>query len=256
MLLDNIAEKYFIFKPHNELIGTPKDLGIDFEDIYFESTSNVILNGWFINNNYEQTIVWLHGNGGNISHRLNSLKNLYENTKYNIFIFDYRGYGKSNGDVSESGAYQDSLSAITLLNKTYLIDTDKIILFGRSLGCSIACEIATKINPLALILESAFTSARKMAKLKFPFLPGVENLISDKFNTYKKINQINCPILFVHGTMDTTIPIEMGVELYEKYQNTKEFIEARNAGHNNVEEVLGIKYFEQIESFVNNHSLN
>ena len=123
------------------------------------------------------------------------------------------------------------------------------------MGCSIACEIATKVTPLAVLLESAFTSAREMAKFKFPFLPGIEYLISDKFNTYKKINQINCPILFVHGNLDTTIPIEMGRKLYKTYQNTKQFIEAKNAGHNNIEEILGIKYFKQIESFVTNNSL-
>ena len=89
-----------------------------------------------------------------------------------------------------------------------------------------------------------------MTRFKFPFLPGIEYLISNKFNTYGKINQINCPILFVHGDLDSTIPIKMGVSLYEKYQNTKLFIKAKGAGHNNVEEVLGINYFKQIESFV------
>ena len=250
MLFDNTADKYFIFKPSRNHIGTPKDLGIEFDDLYFKSAPNITLHGWFINKGSEQTIVWLHGNGGNISHRIYSLKTLYDNTKYNIFIFDYRGYGKSDGNVSESGSYQDSLSAIEFLNNIYSIQTNQLILFGKSLGCSIACEIATKITPLALLLESAFTSIRDMTRFKFPFLPGIEYLISNKFNTYGKINQINCPILFVHGDLDSTIPINMGGSLYEKYQNTKLFIKAKGAGHNNVEEVLGINYFKQIESFV------
>ena len=136
------------------------------------------------------------------------------------------------------------------MNNIYSIQTNQLILFGKSLGCSIACEIATKITPLALLLQSALTSIRDMTRFKFPFLPGIEYLISNKFNTYGKINQINCPILFVHGDLDSTIPIKMGVSLYEKYQNTKLFIKAKGAGHNNVEEVLGINYFKQIESFV------
>ena len=156
MLFDNTADKYFIFKPSRNHIGTPKDLGIEFYDLYFKSAPNITLHGWFINKGSEQTIVWLHGNGGNISHRIYSLKTLYDNTKYNIFIFDYRGYGKSDGNVSESGSYQDSLSAIEFLNNIYSIQTNQLILFGKSLGCSIACEIATKITPLALLLESAF----------------------------------------------------------------------------------------------------
>ena len=250
MLFDNTADKYFIFKPSRNHIGTPRDLGIEFDDLYFKSAPNITLHGWFINKGSEQTILWLHGNGGNISHRLYSLQNLYDNTKYNIFIFDYRGYGKSDGNVSESVSYQDSFSAIEFLNTNYSIPINQLILFGRSLGASIACEIATKITPLALLLESAFTSIRDMTKFKFPFLPGIEYLISDKFNTYDKLNQINCPILFVHGDLDKTIPIKMGVALYEKYQNTKLFIKAKGAGHNNIEEVLGIDYFKQIETFV------
>ena len=250
MLFDNTVDKYFIFKPSSTQVGSPKELGIEFDDLYFHSTNNVTLHGWFINKGSEKTIVWLHGNGGNISHRLLSLKHLYDNTEYNIFIFDYRGYGKSDGSVSESGSYQDSFSAMEFLNKTYSIQSNQLILFGKSLGCAIACEIAIKINPLALLLESPFTSARDMAKFKFPFLPGFEHLISDKFNTYTKINQINCPILFIHGDLDKTIPIKMGLTLYEKYQNTKLFIEAKNAGHHNIEEVLGINYFKGIESFI------
>ena len=87
MLFDNVADKYLIFKPSSTLVGTPKDLGIEFDDLYFNSTDNVTLHGWFINKGSVKTIVWIHGNGGNISHRILSLKNLYDNTKYNIFIF-------------------------------------------------------------------------------------------------------------------------------------------------------------------------
>lgn len=250
MLFDNVADKYLIFKPSSTLVGTPKDLGIEFDDLYFNSTDNVTLHGWFINKGSVKTIVWIHGNGGNISHRILSLKNLYDNTQYNIFIFDYRGYGKSEGRVSETGTYQDSFSAMEFLNKTYSIHSNQLILFGKSLGCAIACEIASKINPLALLLESPFTSARNMAKFKFPFLPGIEYLISDKFNTGAKIKQINCPVMFIHGDSDKTIPIKMAVTLYESYQNTKCFLEANGAGHNNIEQVLGISYFEQIKSFI------
>ena len=250
MLFDNLADKYLIFKPSSTQVGTPKDLGIEFDDLYFKSTDNVTLHGWFIDKGSEHTIVWVHGNGGNISHRIPGLKNLYDNTKYNIFIFDYRGYGKSDGSVSESGSYQDSFSATEFLNKTYSIEPNQLILFGKSLGCAIACEIAAKINPLALLLESPFTSARNMAKFRFPFMPGIEYLISDKFNTCAKINQLNCPIMFIHGDSDRTIPIKMAITLYKSYQYSKFFLEANGAGHNNIEQVLGISYFEQIESFI------
>ena len=120
MLFDNTVDKYFIFKPSSTQVGSPKELGIEFDDLYFRSTNNVTLHGWFINKSSEKTILWLHGNRGNISHRILGLKNLYDNTEYNIFIFDYRGYGKSDGRVSEYGSYQDSFSAMEFLNKTYL----------------------------------------------------------------------------------------------------------------------------------------
>ena len=254
MLLSNIADKYFVFKPSKNYIGTPKDVGLDFDDLYFDSTDNVTLHGWFVNNNSDKTILWLHGNGGNISHRINSLKNLSDNIKSNIFIFDYRGYGKSGGNVSETGCYQDSLSAVTFLQETYLTRTDQLVLFGKSLGCAIATEIAIKVNPLALLLESPFTSIREMVKYKFPYIPGVQYLISDKFNTYKKIDDIHCPVMIIHGDSDMTIPQHMGKTVYNKYKHAKLFLNATNAGHNNIEEVLGERYYLEIESFLKSNS--
>ncbi|MGH7783021.1 MAG: alpha/beta hydrolase, partial [Candidatus Binatia bacterium] len=165
-------EDRFIFHPDHVISRTPSDIGVPFEDISFTTSDGVHLSGWFIPRaDARTTLVWFHGNAGNISDRLLNIKLLHENIRSHIFIFDYRGFGRSEGRVSEEGTYLDGEAAIRYLLKRAEPQSGGIVLFGRSLGAAVAAETATRFDCLGLILESPFVSISEMARAIFPSLP-------------------------------------------------------------------------------------
>jgi len=122
---------------------TPRHVGLDFQDLFFTTADGVRLNGWFIpHRDARVTLVWFHGSAGNISHRVENIKLLHEKIKINIFIFDYRGYGRSEGNISEAGTYQDGMAALEFVGKQLGVKTENLIMFGRSLGAAVAVEMA------------------------------------------------------------------------------------------------------------------
>jgi len=153
------------------LTATPQHIGLAFEDVELVTEDKVGLHGWFIpSENARATLLFFHGNAGNISHRLDSIA-IFNRMRLNVFIFDYRGYGQSQGRVTETGTYRDAEAAWSYLIETRGIDASKIIVFGRSLGSSIAAWLARQHRPAALILESSFSSVPSMAQRLYPFLP-------------------------------------------------------------------------------------
>ena len=165
-------EEQFIYFPMAEIPATPRDFGLSFEDVYFKTEDGVTLNGWFVAfPGASKTILWFHGNGGNIGHRSEHLKLLHDKLKIHIFIFDYRGYGKSQGKPSEEGTYRDGVAALEHLRSRQNLEAGEIVLFGQSLGAAVATEIAVRHPGLPLILEAPFTSIRDMARVAAPWLP-------------------------------------------------------------------------------------
>jgi uncharacterized protein len=165
-------EERFIFFPEARIEQTPRDLALDFDDVYFTAADGLRLNGWFVPHAGAQaTLLWFHGNAGNISHRLENIKLLHEKVKVHIFIFDYRGYGRSEGRTTEAGTYLDGEAAIRHLRSRKEVDPERIVFFGRSLGAAVAVELATREEAAALILETPFVSIRAMARLALPLLP-------------------------------------------------------------------------------------
>jgi fermentation-respiration switch protein FrsA (DUF1100 family) len=228
----------FLYCPLREVSYTPEELGLDFEDVVFETEDGLRLDGWYIPaplearrqksltgpaDNSRFTVLFCHGNGGNIMHRLDSINILY-NLGVNCFIFDYRGYGNSEGKTTEEGTYLDVMAAYKWLTEVKKVSPDDIIIFGRSLGGSIAAQLAAKVQARSLIIESAFTSYVDIGRKFYPYMP-VRWFARFSYRTIDYIKEVCCPVMIIHGRDDDIVPFEFGLELYEAANEPKEFVE-------------------------------
>lgn len=243
-------EENFIFFPDAEINETPRAIGLAFDDIFFNTSDGVRLHGWFVPGHRAQTtLLWFHGNAGNISNRLENIKLIHNKVGTNIFIFDYRGYGRSGGRVSEEGTYMDGEAAIEYLRTRRDIGPQKLILFGRSLGAAVAAEMATREEGLTLILESPFESIREMARVAFPLLP-IGSILRTRYDVVEKIKKVKAPILVLHGDRDDVVPFTQGKKVFEAAPEPKEFYTIRGAGHNDTFIVGGDAYFTALKNFI------
>ncbi len=245
------CENKIIYHPYKYPDGfwDPQSVGINVEDVYFSSADGLKLHAWFVPvPKPVATLLWFHGNAGNISHRLDNIQRLLP-LNLNVFIFDYRGYGRSEGTPDEKGIYLDSQAAYDVLVKTKNIPPEKLFLFGRSLGGVCAAKVA-QTNPAAgLIMESVFTSARDMAGKLFPFLP-LGKMIRSKMDAVGMVPGLTMPKLFLHGTQDEIVPYKLGRKLFAAAADPKEFYDIEGAGHNDTYIVGGEAYFQAIRKFI------
>jgi len=195
---------YLADVPGRALVMTPTDVGIDYEDVSIETTDGVTLHGWYITGRSSQVLLFFHGNAGNISHRLDSIAQ-FLGLGFSVFIIDYRGYGQSEGRTTEKGIYRDADAAWRYLVEVRGVVASDIVIFGRSLGASVASRLATQHQPLALILESSFTSVPDIAQELYPWLP-VRWLSRLSHATRDHVRDVHCPVLIVHSRDDEIIP--------------------------------------------------
>jgi fermentation-respiration switch protein FrsA (DUF1100 family) len=243
-------EDSLIFHPSAEIVHTPRHAGLEFQDLFFTTVDGVRLNGWFIPHPQARvTMVWFHGNAGNISHRVENIKLLHDKVKINIFIFDYRGYGRSEGSVSEEGTYRDGAAALDFVRKKLRVDAENLILFGRSLGAAVAAEMAVRFESRGLILETPFTSIRDMAKTVFPLLP-IGPLLQTRYDVVEKVGRVKVPLLVLHGDHDDVVPYEQGKKVFAAAREPKEFYTIKGATHNDTYIVGGDGYFQRLSRFV------
>ncbi|MBM4296161.1 MAG: alpha/beta hydrolase [Deltaproteobacteria bacterium] len=243
-------EDGFIFHPSAEIVLTPLHAGLPFQDHYFTTADGVRLNGWFVPHpEARATLVWFHGNAGNISHRVENIKLLHDKVKINIFIFDYRGYGRSAGSVSEEGTYRDGEAALAFVQQRLGVGAKNLIIFGRSLGAAVAAEMATRFACRGVILETPFTSIRAMAKAVFPILP-IGGLLRTRFDVVEKVAKIKVPLLVLHGDRDDIVPYEQGKQVYAAANPPKDFYTINGATHNDTYRVGGDAYFARLSGFV------
>jgi len=233
----------FIFYPEKDLFGKPSDLGMEFEDVTFRMADALKLHGWFVPGSRRETILWCHGNAGNIGGRLELLKLLHDRIGTNIFIFDYRGYGKSQGRPTEDGTYRDAHGALDYLRSRYDVDGDKVIVFGQSLGGAIAVDLGCRNKFMGLILESTFTSIADIFEKPTRVLPV-------KYDSYSKIKRVHVPLLMLHGDKDDVVPFESGYTLFKAAHEPKKFCAIKGAMHNDVYSVGGESYFAAIDDFI------
>ncbi|SFM96286.1 alpha/beta hydrolase [Thermodesulforhabdus norvegica] len=241
-------EKGTVFFPEKEILETPADYGIDFEDVFFKTDDGLRLHGWWVVHPFaDKTILWFHGNAGNIGDRAHNLALMYGHLNVNIFIFDYREYGKSEGSISRAGTYIDAEGAYRWVRDSG-IEPRSLVLFGRSLGTALAAYIAKKHPCAGLILEAAFTSSKDMISLYAPHL--AEALREKGYDTLGIIKDITVPVLFVHGSHDEAIPLWMAQKLYESANHPKELYIVSGAGHNDTYITGGSEYFRALRNFL------
>ena len=241
-----------IFLPMRTLETNPKSVGLNYEDIFFKTEDGVLLNGWLIKKSKAvSTLIFFHGNAGNISHRLEKVA-FFERLGLNVFIIDYRGFGNSQGRPSEQGMYRDAQAAFDYLRSRSDIG-DKRIAYGESIGSAAAIDLCLHRKIDGLIVDSAFTSAKDMARVVYPFIPSF--LIFSRFDSIGKIKSIKIPKLFIHSVNDEIVPYRQGEKLFKEASSPKEFLKVAG-GHNSgfaesqekIEERL--KYFLAEFSFI------
>ncbi|HDZ27171.1 MAG TPA: alpha/beta hydrolase [Candidatus Aminicenantes bacterium] len=244
-------EKKGIYFPVRKIHLTPKEIGLEFEDVYFFSSDGVKLNGWYIPaKETRATVLFCHGNAGNISHRIDVIYLFYK-LGLSVFIFDYRGYGRSQGRPTEEGLYLDAEAAHKYLIKSRNLNEGSIVVYGKSIGANVAVELCSKVKIAALISESAFTSALEMGKKLFPFLP-LKWIISIKFDALSKIKNITVPKLIIHSEDDKIIPFRHGRKLFEAALEPKEFYPMRG-GHNDAIFLASEDFVSKIDAFIQKH---
>lgn len=235
LLLLFFAQPRLIYFPETgfDHIATPEQVGLAYESVEIITTDNETLHGWFVPaptaTTAKGTVLFFHGNAGNISYRLYYLAMLAE-LGYDTFIFDYRGYGRSSGSPSESGTYLDAQAAWHYLTATKGIPPARVVLFGESLGGAVAAWLAAREKPGALVLASTFTSVPDMAAKIYPYLP-VRLLSRFEYNTLEYLRSVTCPVFVAHSPQDEIVPFEQGRALYQAAPEPKQFLELQG-GHN------------------------
>jgi fermentation-respiration switch protein FrsA (DUF1100 family) len=247
--------------PVSEVIDTPEKIGLRYEKARIQTEDGIELTAWFIPAWEEgsgsgsgledrKVVLFCHGNAGNISDRLDSIE-IFHRLGLGILIFDYRGYGESQGTPSETGLYLDTKAAWDYLtgkiisdeetvrgnttsgkNTRQIFSPDQIIVFGRSLGGSAASWLAGEATPRALVLESSFLSVGDLAASFLPFLP-VKALVGVRHDTVRNLARVRCPVLIIHSREDELVPFSHGSRLFEKANNPKMFLQIEgkhNAG--------------------------
>jgi len=242
-------EKQSIFFPMKGLAATPLEAGLPYEDIYFETSDSKRLNGWFVPcKNAKSTILFCHGNAGNIGHRLEKIL-IFHDLGLNTFIFDYRGYGKSEGRPHEAGLYKDAFGAYDYLTEKRKISGNDIILYGESIGGGVAIELARGKKVKALITEDTFSSIKEMSAMAYPFIPHF--VFSSKFDSLSKIGRIDPPKLIIHSRDDEIVPFYMGEKLFNAAKPPKKFLKIKGS-HNTAFLDSGKEYTGGIKSFMDN----
>lgn len=252
VLLLFIFQSHLLYFPGHTLVATPRDVGLPFTDVVFSAADGTKLAGWFVPaGNARGVIFFCHGNGGNMSYLLETILQ-YHRLGFDTFLFDYRGYGRSEGSPSEQGTYLDAEGAWTYLLKERGIPPSRIILVGRSLGGAVAAWLAQKVTPGALVIESAFTSVPDIAASAYRFFPA-RLLTRFRYCTREYFRHITCPILIVHSPDDEIIPFSHGRQLFEAAHEPKEFLQIRG-GHNDAFALSEESYQRGLTAFLARHT--
>ena len=235
MIAIYFAQALFIYAPQiptRELLSSPDDIGLEYENLSLITTDNEKIHAWYVpaKNKTSTTVLFFHGNAGNISHRLETIK-IFNQLGFNFLIVDYRGYGNSTGKPSEQGTYIDADTAWNYLMEEKKLQADQIIIAGRSLGGGVAAELAKKVQPAMLILESTFTSMTDVSAIHYPFMP-TSIIVKHKYKTFSKLKDIHCPVVIIHSKNDEVIPFKQSQRNYTAANKPKKFIELQG-GHGN-----------------------
>ena len=219
-----VLQPGMVFYPTRALAATPADWGLAFEDIELTAADGTRLHGWYIPHpDATHTLLFFHGNAGNISHRGDSIA-IFNRLGLSVMIIDYRGYGHSAGRPSEAGIYRDALVARDHLVEVRGVDPKRIVIFGRSLGASVAADLASRAPSGGVILESGFSSARDMARHLYPGLHWILYRRFD-FDAAERLSRAQSPTLVLHSPNDEIIPSALGRRLFDAAPEPKRFVD-------------------------------
>ncbi len=243
-LLDGV-----VFQPTRGGGISPASLGVEAEETWIETEDGVRLHAFRLpaqGDPLDLSLLFLHGNAGNASHRLPNAAQLAR-LGVDVLLLDYRGYGKSEGRPTEAGVHLDARAGLRAIERAGR-PPERTVLLGRSLGGAVAVGVATG-RPLAgVILESTFSSLTDMVKVTLGF--GLGPLVKGRFPADRQIGGLRAPVLFFHGDRDRIVPLELGERLYRRAPEPKAFERIRGAGHNDLVMVGGAAYFERIRQFL------
>jgi pimeloyl-ACP methyl ester carboxylesterase len=220
-----------VFIPFGRLESSPADAGLKFESVALTAADGVKLDAWYVPKpGAKLTVIFCHGNAGNISHRLEKLSILHD-AGVNVFIFDYRGYGCSEGWPSEQGTYNDALAAYDWLRREKSAAPGWVVVQGESLGCAVAVELARQRPIGGLVLESGFASVPEMARAVYPWLP-LHLICRIRYDTLSKIGSVKVPLLSLHSREDEIVPFSQAERVFAAAPGPKKLVEIRG-DHNN-----------------------
>jgi hypothetical protein len=244
-------ERRSIFVPdrYPNGIWNPTPYGLRATDVWFESLDGTDLHGWWIpHRRARATLLYCHGNSGSIAHQIGAMRFL-RRLRTNLFLFDYRGYGRSGGRPSEAGLYRDVRAAWRQVVEVLGQAPSSVLLFGHSLGGAVAIDCALDHVPAGLIVQSSFTDMRQAARAVFPTLP-VHWMARSRFRSLDKVGRLETPKLFVHGAEDGSLPVAMSERLHAAASDPKDLYVVRGAGHNDVYRHGGLAYLRRLGRFI------
>ena len=227
-----LFQSRLVFYPEidREVVATPALAKLQYENLHLRTSDGIDLHGWHIPAMQPRgTVLFLHGNAGNISHRIDSVA-MFHRLGYSTLIFDYRGYGRSEGKPSEDGTYRDAEAAWRYLADQLHIPPCRIVLFGESMGGAVAAWLAARQKPAALVIASGFTSVPDLGQQLYPWLP-VRWLARIRYDTREYLRSVSAPVLIAHSPEDDIVPFEHGRALYAAANPPRQFLEIAG-GHN------------------------
>jgi fermentation-respiration switch protein FrsA (DUF1100 family) len=225
---------------------TPADLGLVYEEVAPETADGLTLSGWYLPAaKPTHSLLYCHGNAGDIRDWVHATPPFIE-ADISVLIFDYRGYGRSEGQPSEAGLYLDGEAFWAWLKGRAESDGLPASILGKSLGSAVACSLAAKRQPMSLVLDSAFTSMREVVAQNTPWLPS--SAIPRLFESLEMVPDISCPTLVVHGGRDTLVPVDQGRLIFQALTIAKAMRVIDDAGHNDIS--LYPQYHEWIFEFI------
>lgn len=223
--------------------GVERGTGV--QDVWIEAADGVRIHGWQLGSRKDRVVLFLHGNAGNVTHRLDKMQRLVE-AGASVLVIDWRGYGRSSGWPTERGLRRDARAAYDHLRKAGFAP-GQIMLYGESLGTTVASLLASEVDCAGLVLEAPFPNVQSVAG---KVLPVIGPLLVRGYDAGSVIGRIAAPKLFIHGDRDEVIGLDLGKRLYAAARDPKEFWLVKSAGHNDIADVAGAEYTGRLRAFI------
>jgi fermentation-respiration switch protein FrsA (DUF1100 family) len=252
-------ERAVVFHPERYVEGAGWKVPRGGEDVWFKGAGGERLHGWYVRGQAAEsgslaTVIYYHGNGGNIS-AIGWIGEALSERGFDVLLFDYRGYGRSEGSVSDERAiYEDAEAAYDYIVRERNVRPEQVVLYGQSLGTTAAVDLAARRPCGAVILESGLSSASDMASMILPWVPvWVHRYGQNHFESAKKLERVSAPVFVSHGGRDLTIPVEQGYKLYNAAREPKQLVIIQEAGHNDLIARGGSEYLDALAGFIKSY---